>query len=43
MKNINEIMKDLGVEVPEEKKAEFEKTFKENYKTIAEERKTIKK
>ena len=41
MKNINEIMKDLGVEVPEEKKAEFEKTFKENYKTIADYEKVV--
>lgn len=35
MKNIYEIMKEFGLEVPEEKKAEFEKAWKENYRTKA--------
>ena len=33
MKNIFEIMKEYGLEVPEDKKKEFEKTVLENYKT----------
>ena len=36
MKNIEELLKDIGVEVPEDKKEDFEKLFHENYKTIAE-------
>ena len=36
MKNIYEILKEFGVEVPEEKKAEFGKAWKENYRTKAE-------
>lgn len=35
MKNIHEILTEIGVEVPEEKKADFDKAFGENYKTIA--------
>lgn len=35
MKNIFEIMKDYGLEVPEDKKKDFEKTVLENYKTVA--------
>ena len=35
MKNIFEIMKDYGLEVPEDKKKEFEKAVLENYKTVA--------
>lgn len=34
MKNIFEIMKEYGLEVPEDKKKEFEKTILENYKTM---------
>lgn len=34
MKNIFEIMKEYGLEVPEDKKKEFEKTVLENYKTM---------
>ena len=34
MKNIFEIMKEYGFEVPEEKKKEFEKSVLENYKTV---------
>lgn len=36
MKNIYEIMKEFGLEIPEEKKAEFDKAWKENYRTKAE-------
>ncbi|MBO5853120.1 MAG: phage scaffolding protein [Bacteroidales bacterium] len=34
MKNIFEIMKDYGLEVPEDKKKDFEKSVLENYKTV---------
>ncbi|MBO5371966.1 MAG: phage scaffolding protein [Lachnospiraceae bacterium] len=34
MKNIFEIMKEYGLEVPEENKKEFEKAVLENYKTV---------
>ena len=33
MKNIFEIMKEYGLEVPEDKKKDFEKAVLENYKT----------
>lgn len=36
MTNIHEILKNYGVEIPEEKKAEFDKAVIENYKTVAE-------
>lgn len=36
MKNINEILKDLGITVPEDKTAELQKLVAENYKTVAE-------
>ena len=36
MKNIHEILKDYGVEIPEDKKTEFDKAVIENYKTVAE-------
>lgn len=35
MKNIFEIMKEYGLEVPEDKKKEFEKSMLDNYKTIS--------
>ena len=35
MKNIFEIMKEYGLEVPEDKKKDFEKSVLENYKTIS--------
>lgn len=41
MKNIYEIMKDFGLEVPAEKKAEFDKAWKDNYRTKAEYDKAI--
>lgn len=36
MKNINEILKELGITVPEDKTAELQKLVAENYKTVAE-------
>ena len=33
MKNIYEILKDYGLEIPEAKKADFDKSWKENYRT----------
>lgn len=36
MKNIHEILKGFGIEIPEEKKTEFETTLKENYITVGE-------
>lgn len=33
MKNIYEILKDYGLEIPEEKRADFDKSWKENYRT----------
>lgn len=36
MKNIHELLKELGYEVPADKKEEFDKAVAENYKTIAE-------
>lgn len=36
MKNINEILKELGIEVPADKVAELTKQVAENYKTVAE-------
>lgn len=35
MKNIEAILKDFGIEIPEDKKTEFLKVVGENYKTIA--------
>lgn len=34
MENIHDLLKGIGIEVPEEKKAEFDKAFLENYKTV---------
>lgn len=36
MKNIYDILKEFGLEVPEDKKTDFDKTWKENYRTKAE-------
>lgn len=36
MKNIYEILKEFGLEVPEDKKADFDKSWKENYRTKTE-------
>lgn len=35
MKNIEAILTEFGIEIPEDKKADFNKSFGENYKTIA--------
>ncbi len=35
MKNITEIFAGLGIQIPEDKQADFDKQFAENYKTIA--------
>ena len=35
MKNIYDILKDFGLEVPEDKKTDFDKAWKENYRTKA--------
>lgn len=36
MKNIHTLLSEIGIEIPEEKKAEFDKTLLANYKTVAE-------
>lgn len=36
MNNITELLKEVGIEIPEEKRPDFDKKFGENYKTIAE-------
>ena len=36
MKNIYELLKDLGLEIPSDKKETFDKAFTDNYKTVAE-------
>ena len=36
MKNIFTILSGIGIEIPEEKKSEFETAFNENYKTVSE-------
>lgn len=36
MKNIHELLKELGLEIPADKKVDFDKAVGENYKTIAE-------
>lgn len=41
MKNIIEICKDFGIEIPAEKHAEFNKAVAENYKTVAEHEKKV--
>lgn len=43
MKNIIEILKDIGIEIPAEKLTDFNKAVSENYKTIAEHEKKIGK
>ena len=43
MKNITELLKDIGIEIPQEKQAEFNKAFGENYKTVAEVEKKVAK
>ena len=41
MKNILDICKDFGIEIPADKHAEFQKAVAENYKTIAEHEKKV--
>lgn len=41
MKNIYDILKNFGLEVPEDKKADFDKAWKENYRTKAEYEKAV--
>lgn len=41
MKNIMDICKDFGIEIPADKHAEFNKAVAENYKTIAEHEKKV--
>ena len=41
MKNIYEILKEYGLEVPEDKKADFDKAWKENYRTISDQDKVV--
>lgn len=36
MKNIHSLLSEIGFTVPEDKRADFEKTFTENYKTVSE-------
>ena len=36
MKNIHMILSELGIAIPEDKKADFDKAVAENYKTAAE-------
>lgn len=36
MKNIEELLKEVGIEIPEDKADDFKKSFNENYKTVAE-------
>lgn len=36
MKNIETILKEIGIEIPGEKTEDFKKAFNENYKTVAE-------
>ena len=41
MKNIYDILKDFGLEVPEDKRADFDKAWKENYRTKADYDKSV--
>lgn len=41
MKNIHTILSELGISIPEDKKAEFDKAVAENYKTVAEHEKKV--
>lgn len=43
MQNYEQILADLGVEIPEEKKAELKKRHAENYKTVADYNKQVEK
>lgn len=43
MQNYEQILTDLGIEIPEEKKAEFKRRHAENYKTVADYNKQVEK
>lgn len=43
MKNIAEILGEIGIEIPEDRQADFDKAVSENYKTVAEFDKRIAK
>lgn len=43
MKNVKEILRELGIEIPADKEADFNKAMAENYKTIAEHEKKVEK
>lgn len=43
MENITEILKEFGLEIPADKKKDFEKKFNENYKTVSEFDKKVKR
>lgn len=36
MKNVEDILKEYGIEIPEDKKEDFHKVFHQNYKTVSE-------
>ena len=43
MKNISEILKEIGVDIPEDKQADFDTAFSANYKTVNEFQKRLTK
>ena len=43
MQNYEQILAELGIEIPEEKKAELKKRYAENYKTVADYNKQVEK
>lgn len=43
MQNYEQILQELGIEVPEDKKAELKKKMNENYKTVADYNKVVEK
>lgn len=43
MQNYEQILAELGIEVPEDKKSDLKKKMSENYKTVADYDKQVKK
>ena len=43
MQNYEKILEDLGIEIPEDKKADLKKKMSENYKTVADYNKQVEK
>ena len=41
MQNYEQILAELGIEIPEEKKADLKKKMSENYKTVADYNKPV--